>query len=90
MPFKRNQLVRIAKLHNGHVDGVGIILDDVPNKEGKLKIKTGDLVLFIEVSRLTDEKEAVAQGRADFEVTGQSRSKKAFDAHEWRKRWGSD
>jgi hypothetical protein len=88
MPFKRNQLVRIAKLHGGHVDGVGVVLDEQPNKEGKLKIKTGDLVLFIETSRLEDEGDAIAQGRANFEIESQSRSKKAFDAHEWRKRWG--
>lgn len=90
MNFKRGQLVRIARLHSGYIDGVGVVLDEVPNKENKLKIKTGDLVLYIEIDRLQDEKEAIEKGRFQYKEECESRAKSAFNARKWKERWGDD
>jgi hypothetical protein len=90
MSFKKGQLVRIARLLNGYVDGVGTIMDEVPNKEDKYKVQSGQLVLWIEASRLRDEQEAIAEGRHQFQVSADSLSSKAFNLAKWRERWGSE
>lgn len=87
MPFKRGQLVRIARLHSNRIDGTGTIVDEMPSRDKKYKVRTGDLVLWIEEDRLKDERQAIEEGRAGYKEEDKERQKKAFDVEAWKKKW---
>lgn len=59
MCFKEGQLVRVKNLHAGTSDGTAIVVNPVPDKHGKIKVKVDHLVVYVEQSRLADEKETV-------------------------------